>query len=153
MGRIFRKIKNNIINIPKYGIINIHPSLLPSLRGPTPIQTAIINGLDKTGTSIIKINEHYDTGNILNKNTCKITKYDTYDSLSIKLKKKSVNLLFSTLKKIKKKNIKEEKQNTIIKSNTKKLEKDFFFINWEDSAILINRKLDQLLVLQNTTLL
>ncbi|HIH2763062.1 MAG TPA: methionyl-tRNA formyltransferase [Candidatus Azoamicus sp.] len=135
------KIKQNIINIPKYGIINIHPSLLPKFRGPTPIQSAIINELNETGVSIIKINEKYDKGNILNKQTCKINKNETYDSLSKKLKKLSIKLLFKTLKEIKTNTYKEEKQKNNDASITIKIEKNFYLINWEDTASLINKKI------------
>ncbi|HIH2762128.1 MAG TPA: methionyl-tRNA formyltransferase [Candidatus Azoamicus sp.] len=114
------KIEKKLITIPKYGIINIHPSLLPKLRGATPIQSAIINNLTETGASIIKINEDYDKGNIINSEKCKISKNETYDSLSTKLKKKSIKLLFKTLKEIKQNKHKEIKQETKDKTNTKK---------------------------------
>lgn len=135
------KIKNEIIKIPKYGIINIHPSILPALRGATPIQSAILNGLDETGVSIIKINEKYDEGNILNQQKCKINKKDTYNSLSKKLKKIAANLLFKTLKQIEKNDHIEKSQNIKNKTYTKKLEKNFYSINWNDSANLIDRKI------------
>lgn len=135
------KIKKNIISIPKYGIINIHPSLLPELRGATPIQSAIINGLNETGVSIMKINEKYDDGNILSQQTCKINETDTYDSLSKKLKKIAVRILLKTLNNIEKNNQVEIKQETKNKTHTKKIEKDFYLINWNDTATLINRKI------------
>ncbi|KKT82192.1 MAG: methionyl-tRNA formyltransferase [Candidatus Yanofskybacteria bacterium RIFCSPHIGHO2_02_FULL_44_12b] len=53
------------LSIPKYGFINIHPSLLPKYRGPSPIQAAIMNGDDKTGVTIIKVDEKMDHGPIL----------------------------------------------------------------------------------------
>lgn len=137
----FEKIKKNIITIPTYGIINIHPSLLPNLRGATPIQSAIINGLNKTGVSIIKIDEKYDNGNIINTLTCNITKNDTYDSLSKRLKKLSVKLLFKTLKEMQTKTNKEERQNIANISITKKFEKNFYLINWQDTAAVINKKI------------
>ena len=49
-----------ILNIPKYNFINIHPSLLPKYRGPSPIQTAILNGDQETGITIIKMTEKID---------------------------------------------------------------------------------------------
>ena len=61
-GRILPK---EILEIPKYGSLNIHPSLLPKYRGPSPIQYAILNGETETGVSIILMNEKIDAGSIL----------------------------------------------------------------------------------------
>lgn len=58
-------IPAEIINLPRLGILNIHPSLLPKYRGPTPIQTTILNGEKETGVTIIKIDEEVDHGPIL----------------------------------------------------------------------------------------
>ena len=59
-------LKKNILEIPKYGWINIHYSLLPKLRGAAPIQRAIMNNETSTGISIMKINEGLDSGPICN---------------------------------------------------------------------------------------
>lgn len=58
-------IPSRYLEIPKYGFLNIHPSLLPKYRGPSPIQTAILNGDNKTGVTIIKLDEEIDHGKIL----------------------------------------------------------------------------------------
>ena len=58
-------LSNDFINIPTYGTINIHPSLLPKYRGPSPIQSTIINLDDKSGYTIIKMDKGIDTGDIL----------------------------------------------------------------------------------------
>ena len=58
-------IPKNIIDIPKFGIINVHSSLLPKYRGAAPIHAAIINGDDKTGVSIMYISEGLDEGDVI----------------------------------------------------------------------------------------
>ena len=58
-------IPKSILNIPKYGCINVHASLLPKLRGGAPIHKAIINGLKKTGVTIMYMNERMDEGDII----------------------------------------------------------------------------------------
>lgn len=58
-------IPKEIVNLPKLGLINIHPSLLPLYRGPAPIVSAILNGDKETGVTIIKIDEEMDHGPIL----------------------------------------------------------------------------------------
>lgn len=137
----FKKLSTDIINIPLHGIINVHPSLLPNLKGPTPIQSAIIHNLEETGVSIIKINDKYDCGEIIGRSTCKIKHNDTYFSLSKKLNNLAFNLLKQTIDKIKygrcKTKIQEEKN--VIK--TYKIKKEFYKINWMDSADFINRKI------------
>src|SRR3989344_2012448 len=55
-------IPKEYLEIPKFGFINVHPSLLPKYRGPTPIQTAILNGDEETGVTIIKMSEEVDHG-------------------------------------------------------------------------------------------
>lgn len=61
-GRI---IPSNYLGVPKYGFLNIHPSLLPKYRGPSPVQSSIMNGDMETGVSIILIDEQIDHGGVL----------------------------------------------------------------------------------------
>jgi len=61
-GKILPK---TLLESPKHGTINVHPSLLPRLRGPSPIQSAILKGEEKTGMTIIKMNEKMDEGAML----------------------------------------------------------------------------------------
>jgi len=58
-------IPQEILNIPTHGTLNIHPSLLPKYRGPAPLETAILNGDDKMGVTIIKLDAEMDHGPIL----------------------------------------------------------------------------------------
>jgi methionyl-tRNA formyltransferase len=78
-------IPKSVLDIPKYGSLNIHPSLLPKYRGPSPIQTAILNGDSTTGVSIIKMDEEIDHGPLLIKKELPIENADTFQSLHIKL--------------------------------------------------------------------
>lgn len=135
------KIEKNIIDIPKYGIINIHPSLLPKLKGPTPIQTAILNGDTETGISIIKINNKIDSGNILNIMKYKIKKNDTYEKLFKNLSKLAMKCLIKTIKDIKNNKITEIVQKEEDATYTKKINNDFYKINWMDTAQNIERKI------------
>ena len=58
-------IKKEILDLPKFGTLNVHPSLLPKYRGPSPIQTAILNGDGKTGVTIMLLDNQVDHGPIL----------------------------------------------------------------------------------------
>lgn len=77
-GRIVPKA---VIESFPYGILNIHPSLLPKYRGPAPVQTAILNGDKKTGVTIIKLDEEVDHGPILEQKEVEISKDETSKSL------------------------------------------------------------------------
>ena len=61
-GRI---LPSAVLDIPRFGVINIHPSLLPKYRGPAPVQTAILDGVPETGVTIMQLDEGMDTGMIL----------------------------------------------------------------------------------------
>lgn len=88
-----------IISIPKKGSINIHPSILPKYRGPSPIQSAILEGDLKTGISIIKIDEQIDHGPILMQKEENILPNDTFESLAIKLFDMSKDMVVDTINK------------------------------------------------------
>lgn len=93
-----RLIKKEIIDCFPLGIINIHPSLLPKYRGPSPIQYALLNGEKITGVSLIKLVEKMDAGPILAQQSMKIQKSDNYQTLHAKLAKMGADLLINYLK-------------------------------------------------------
>jgi len=91
-------IPKGILNSFPKGIINIHPSLLPKYRGPSPVQTAILNGEKITGVSIIKIDEAVDHGPILGQVKDSILDTDTAETLYERLFEKGTHLLLKVLK-------------------------------------------------------
>jgi methionyl-tRNA formyltransferase len=93
-GQIFRK---NILNIPKFGLINVHASLLPRWRGAAPIQAAIIAGDKVTGITVMKLDEGVDTGDFLTQQTVDIDPNETTGELSDRLSKIGADLLIKTL--------------------------------------------------------
>jgi len=86
-------IPKEILNVFPKGIINIHPSLLPKYRGPTPVQTAILTGDKITGVTIIKLDDKIDHGPLLRQEKEKILDTDTADILYKRLFEKGANLL------------------------------------------------------------
>lgn len=78
-------IKQNILDIPKYGTVNVHASLLPKYRGPAPIQWAIINGEKQTGITIMRTELGLDTGDIYLQKSIEIENTDTSSSVFSKL--------------------------------------------------------------------
>ncbi len=92
-------IPNSILSIPKKGCINVHPSLLPELRGPSPVQSAILQEKTSTGVSIMMIDEKMDHGPILAQAKMNIEPEETSDEL---LKKAAIigsPLLIDSMKK------------------------------------------------------
>lgn len=90
-------IPQRILDIPKFGFINIHPSLLPKYRGPSPIQSAILNGQTKTGVSIMLLDDQLDHGPILVQKEEPIAPDDTNESLSAKLAQLGTSQLLAIL--------------------------------------------------------
>jgi methionyl-tRNA formyltransferase len=81
------------LGIPTIGAINIHPSLLPRYRGPSPIQWAIRNGERETGVTIMKMNERMDAGDILRQETIQIGEADDSETLSDQLSMRAAEIL------------------------------------------------------------
>jgi methionyl-tRNA formyltransferase len=99
-------IPEEILNAFPKGIINIHPSLLPKYRGPTPVQTAILNGEKTTGISIMRLDKEIDHGPILGQEKEEILSSDTAETLYKKLFEKGASLLPNVLNKYLKDNLK-----------------------------------------------
>jgi methionyl-tRNA formyltransferase len=90
-------IPDQLLNSFPYGVINIHPSLLPKYRGPTPVQNAILNGDTETGVTIIKLDKYLDHGPVLAQVKETIKENDTAKSLYERLFKIGGQLLVKTL--------------------------------------------------------
>ena len=96
-GRI---IPQALIDLFPFGIINIHPSLLPKYRGPSPIESAIANGDESTGVSIMALSAKMDTGPVYHQVEFHLPKYESAPSLSQKLAELAASELIATLPRI-----------------------------------------------------
>ena len=90
-------LPNDILTLFPRGIINIHPSLLPNYRGPTPVQTTILHGDSETGVTIIRLDNQVDHGPIFIQEKETVFPSDNTDSLHIRLFEKGAKLLEKTL--------------------------------------------------------
>lgn len=90
-------IPESLINYPHLGCINVHGSLLPRLRGGAPIHHAIINGDNETGITIMYMDKHMDSGDIIAKHSLPIGPNDTLDIVYEKMSKLGASLLMETL--------------------------------------------------------
>ena len=134
-------IPKEILEIPQKGTLNIHPSLLPKLRGPSPIQTAMLHN-EETGVTIMLTDEEVDHGPILKseKRKAKSEKL-TYKQLEKELAELGAGLLIEVLPKWISGKIKPKEQEHAKATFTKKISKEDGHINWNEPAEIIERKI------------
>lgn len=130
-GQILSK---EILDMPKYGCINIHASLLPKYRGAAPIQWSIIDGEKETGVTIQQMDVGVDTGDILSQKIVPITMEDTGASLFDKLCLAGSELLLETLPRILAGTIQPRKQDETQSTHAKMLTKEMGKIDFTKSA-------------------
>ena len=131
-------IPKEILDIPKHGNLNIHPSLLPKHRGPSPIQTAILNGDSKTGVSIYLMDEQVDHGKIIISGECPMGNM-YYKELTEKLAELGLKLLKEIIPKIENNEIEPKAQNENEATHTKTIKKEDGRIDWTKPAEKIER--------------
>ena len=104
-------LPKSILELPKYGCINVHASLLPKYRGASPINAAILNGEIDAGVTIMQMSEGLDTGDMLHKVTTGIMENETYGQLHDRLALLGGKALIEAISLIKEGKLKPEKQN------------------------------------------
>lgn len=132
-------LSEEILNMPKYGCVNIHASLLPKYRGAAPIQWSIIDGEKETGVTIMQMDKGLDTGDILFQKKVPITEEETGASLFDKLAEAGAELIVEALAKIEKGEVTPVKQNDNNSCYAKMLSKSTGKIDWNKSAVEIER--------------
>ncbi|PCJ57630.1 MAG: methionyl-tRNA formyltransferase [Planctomycetota bacterium] len=134
-------LSTKILNIPKYGYINAHGSLLPQYRGASPITAPLLNGDSTTGVTIQKMVLKVDAGDIVNSDTISISKEDNASTLHDKLSELSSTLLLETCNMVETNKINAIPQDESKATFVKKLTKQMGHINWNESANIIERKI------------
>ena len=134
-GQIIPEI---LLNYPKYKCINVHASLLPKLRGGAPIHWAIINGEKETGVTIMYMDTHMDSGDIITSEKIKIESDDILDTLYNKLSLLGRDLLMKTLPNIISGNIKRAKQDESKVTLGYNIKKEEEHINFNKNSIDIH---------------
>ena len=136
-GQILSK---EILDIPKYACINGHASLLPRYRGASPIQSAILNGDEITGTTSMLMEVGLDTGDILEQRSMSIDKKETADSLFEKLSILTAETIYHTIKNFD--SIKSIKQDDSKATKSVIIKKEFGKINFKNETMIdIDRKI------------
>ncbi len=130
-GQILSK---ELIGLPRFESINLHGSLLPKYRGAAPVNWAIINGDEKTGVSVIKMNEKMDAGDIILKKEVSIDEKDTSLTLNEKLAECGAQLLLKAIALIDRGEVVSVKQDRAQVSCAPKLKKEDGLIDWSKPA-------------------
>lgn len=135
-GQLLSKV---ILELPKYGCINIHASLLPKYRGAAPIQWAVIDGEEKSGVTTMYMEEGLDTGDIIEHEEVMLDSEETGGTLHDKLSKIGGRLILSTLEKLESNTAVRTKQDNTLATYAKKLDKKLGKINFNMEATYIER--------------
>lgn len=134
-------IPQNIIDLPRYGILNVHGSLLPKYRGAAPIQWSIANGEALTGVTIMQIDAGLDTGDMLLKDSLPIRPDETAPELSERLAALGASLLTKTIKDVVAGRANPIRQNNDDATHAPILTKEDGRIRWELPAEQIYNRL------------
>ena len=135
-GQILPK---SILDMPKYGCVNVHASLLPKYRGAAPIQWAVINGDEVTGVTIMRMNEGIDTGDMIAKKTVRLAEDETGGSLFDKLAQVGAQLCVETMEMIEAGKVEYIPQNNEEATHTSMIRKELGLIDWNRPAVEIER--------------
>ena len=132
-------LSKEILDIPKYGCVNIHASLLPEYRGAAPIQKCIMDGKKETGVTIMQMNEGLDTGDILMKRSIEIDDEETGGSLFEKLSRLGALMITEAIPLIEAGKLIPEKQDDTKSSYAGMLNKETGAIKFKNSAVELER--------------
>src|SRR2546422_4222417 len=132
-------LKPELLALPRHGMVNVHPSLLPELRGAAPVEWAILNGLEKTGVTIMQMDEGLDSGPILHQLPHYIEPEVTGGELSEHLAEMGAQALVETLSLLEQNALKPVPQDHARATYAPKLTRDTARIRWSDPADKVAR--------------
>ncbi len=135
-GQILSK---EILEMPRLGCINIHASLLPKYRGSSPIQWAVINGEEKSGVTIMQMDEGVDTGDILYRKEMFLDREETGETLFEKLSVLGAQAIVEALTQLEEGKLVPVKQKEEEATHTAMLNKAMGRIDWNKSALVLER--------------
>lgn len=134
-GKILPKA---MLELPKYGCINVHGSLLPKYRGSAPIQWSVINGEKETGVTIMQMAEGVDTGDMLYQKAIPIGIDDTAESMFEKLSDLGGEMIVEALDLLEEGKLTPIKQDETLATHAPMLNKEIAVIDWNKSALEVH---------------
>lgn len=132
-------LSREILNIPPFGCINVHASLLPRYRGAAPIQWSILNGDRETGVTIMRMDVGVDTGDIILQKKLPIAPDETADTLFDKLAAMGGPLVLEVLDQLSSGTVSYQKQDEKQACHVKMLKKEMGLIDWSQPAVTLER--------------
>jgi methionyl-tRNA formyltransferase len=137
-GQILRK---KLLDIPRWGVINVHASLLPNLRGAAPIQWTILNDGPKTGLTVMQMDEGMDTGPMLFQEEVPVLKDETAGHLHDRLAVMAGNLTARSLERMSGKIAKATPQDHTKATYAPKISKDLCLVDWKEEASRVSARI------------
>jgi methionyl-tRNA formyltransferase len=134
-------LPQKVLDIPVKGSINVHGSLLPRWRGAAPIHRALMAGDAQTGITIMRVVKKLDAGDMLYKISCPITANSTSSDLHDQLALLGAEALLTTLQLMEQGLCEPEPQDETLVTYAHKLEKSESILDWQQSAVILDRKI------------
>jgi methionyl-tRNA formyltransferase len=136
-GKIIPEV---ILNLPKHGVLNVHPSLLPKYRGPSPIESALLDGILTTGVSVMKLDKEMDHGPVLIQNAFMINPQSNAGTLEVECGILGGELLVSVLPHYIEGTLLPKEQDHTQVTVCKKITKDLGLVHLGDDIDIVRRK-------------
>ncbi len=133
-------IPPGMLRVPPLGFVNVHPSLLPRYRGPSPVVTALLDGVDETGVTLILLDEGLDSGPILARRSARVAPGETAPALTMRLFELGADLLAGTLPRWRDGQLAAEAQDDSLATFTRKIVKTDGLVDWTEDAETLCRR-------------
>ncbi|MGE5840040.1 MAG: methionyl-tRNA formyltransferase, partial [Deltaproteobacteria bacterium] len=134
-------LKKKLLDIPRWGVINVHASLLPNLRGAAPIQWTVLNDEAKTGLTVMQMDEGMDTGPILFQEEIPLLKDETAGHLHDRLASMAGDLMARSLERLSGNIIKGIPQDHTRATYAPKIAKELALIDWKQDAAKVSARI------------
>ena len=135
-------LSRKLLGVPRLGLLNLHPSLLPRWRGAAPIQRALLEGDSETGVCVMRVAPELDAGAVLARRSVPIGPRDTSGTLHDKLAALGAEQMVATLYALEKGGVVEEPQDESLVTYAEKLQKDEAKLDWRLPASRPSRQTD-----------
>ena len=134
-------LKQDVIDLPPRGTLNIHASLLPEYRGAAPIQAAIRDGLEWTGVSIMRMEQKLDAGPVILQLGTTVNSDETYGELALRLSELGAAALVEALTLLELGQVKETPQSDAQASYAPKIDRESTRVDWTRDALAVSRQI------------
>jgi methionyl-tRNA formyltransferase len=134
-------LKKKLLDIPRWGVINVHASLLPNLRGAAPIQWAILNDEAKTGLTVMHMDEGMDTGPIISQEEIPVLKDETAGNLHDRLAAMAGDLMAKSLDRMAGSTVKTTPQDHAKATYAPKITKDLSLVDWKEDGAKVSARI------------